>query len=160
MKYTSNTLKNRDFYALVKDILDHEDIQKLDYINHHGKSILDHCLKVSYHSWKWGSKFHWDTRSLARGGLLHDFFMYDWSNSPPYPDRKAYQIFKMHGFTHPLAALNNASERFELNRIERDIIRRHMFPLTLIPPRYKESWLVMVVDKIVSLSEIPQYLRS
>jgi len=66
----------------------------------------------------------------------------------------------MHGFTHPLTALNNASERFKLNRIESDIIRRHMFPLTLIPPRYKESWLVMIVDKIVTIGEIPQYLTT
>jgi len=160
MVETSNKLEDREFYIAVMEILEHEDVQKLDQINHHGKSILDHSLKVAFLSWKWGRRFHWDTHSLARGGLLHDFFLYDWNKVTLHPDRKFYEINKMHGFTHPLTALNNASRRFKLNRVEKDIIRRHMFPLTLIPPRYKESWLVMVIDKIVSLGEIPQYLKS
>jgi len=29
-----------------------------------------------------------------------------------------------------------------LNEIEEDIIRKHMWPLTLVPPKYKESFIV------------------
>jgi len=159
MAESVHNYRDMEFSAIIMDILEHEDVRKLDQISHHGKSILNHSLKVSYLSWKWGRRLHWDTRSLARGGLLHDFFLYDWSRVSLHPDRKFYEIHKMHGFTHPLTALNNASERFRLNKVERDIIRRHMFPLTLIPPRYKESWLVMIVDKIVALGEIPQFLK-
>ena len=38
--------------------------------------------------------------------------------------------------------------------MERDIIKKHMFPLTLTPPAYKESLLVCLVDKACSIYEI------
>ena len=149
-----------DFDRIIQDILSHDDIRMLDSINHHGSSILDHSMKVARLAWKWGNRLHLDSRSLARGALLHDFFLYDWNRESLHPHKRFYEIHKMHGFTHPVTALNNAKERFHLNRIERDIIKRHMFPLTLIPPRYPESWLVMIIDKIVAVSELPMYLRS
>ena len=34
-----------------------------------------------------------------------------------------------------------------------DIIKKHMWPLTVIPPSYKESWVVTVADKYVSARE-------
>jgi uncharacterized protein len=155
----SNKALDPKFYNITREIMKNEDVKKLGYINHHGQSILHHSLKVSLVSWKWGSRLNMDTVSLARGALLHDFFLYDWNKVCIYPDRKFYEIHKRHGFTHPLTALNNAEKRFKLNRKERDIIRRHMFPLTLIPPRYPESWLVMIIDKLVTIGEIPHYLQ-
>lgn len=149
-----------EFYAIIKDLLDHEDIQKLGNIKHHGHSILHHSLKVSFLSWKWGKFFKLCSHSIARGALLHDFFLYDWSKVNIHPDKKFYEIHKLHGFTHPVTALENSTRRFRLNKIEENIIIRHMFPLTIIPPKYKESWLVMLVDKIVAISEIPRYLFS
>ena len=35
----------------------------------------------------------------------------------------------------------------DLNKKERNIILRHMWPLTIIPPRYKEAWIVQYCDK-------------
>ena len=55
---------------------------------------------------------------------------------------------RLHGFTHPYVACRNAEKEFLLNNIERDIIKRHMFPLTPVPPRYKESWIVTAADKL------------
>ena len=40
-----------------------------------------------------------------------------------------------------------------LTPVEQDIILKHMFPLTLQPPRYLESLLVCLVDKGCSLYE-------
>jgi len=57
MAETSNKLEDREIYIAVMEILEHEDVQKLDQINHHGKSILDHSLKVAFLSWKWGDDF-------------------------------------------------------------------------------------------------------
>ena len=76
--------------------------------------------------------------------MLHDFFLYDWhdKNHP-----------KLHGFKHPYIALENAKERYDLSTKEEDIIKKHMFPLTLIPPRYKESYIICLADKICSLLE-------
>ena len=84
-------------------------------------------------------------RSLVRGALLHDYFLYDWHIKDP--DRKA------HGFSHAAAALQNAERDFALNAVERDIIARHMFPLNLTPPRYRESILVCIADKICAVYE-------
>ena len=84
-------------------------------------------------------------KSLIIGALLHDYFLYDW-----HKERKGKHI---HGFTHPAEALKNASEDFELNAVEADIIRKHMFPLNLKPPKYKESALVCLADKLSALEE-------
>lgn len=51
----------------------------------------------------------------------------------------------------------NAMQEFELSEVEKDIIRKHMFPLTLIPPRYRETWIVCLVDKICSVKETLHY---
>lgn len=50
-------------------------------------------------------------------------------------------------------AYHNAKKYFDLNEIEKDIILKHMFPLTITLPRYKETFLVLIVDKIVSSKE-------
>ena len=65
-------------------------------------------------------------------------------------------LFKKHGFVHAKEAKINASKFFPdmINkRIENGILR-HMFPLNIIPPRYIESWIVTISDKIVSFETI------
>ena len=42
---------------------------------------------------------------------------------------------------------------FELNELERDIILKHMFPLTLKLPRYRESYIVLLADKYCAVYE-------
>jgi uncharacterized protein len=60
----------------------------------------------------------------------------------------------LHGFDHPQEAFENALHVYgDITTIERDIILRHMWPLTLVPPRYSESMIVSLVDKVVSLGE-------
>ena len=55
--------------------------------------------------------------------------------------------------THAHTALRNASRDFTLNAVERDVIARHMFPLNLTPPRYRESVLVCLADKFCAVTE-------
>lgn len=93
-------------------------------------------------------------RDLIRGALLHDYFLYDWHIPDP--------THRLHGFRHPGRALENAQRDFVLSDIERDIIRKHMFPLTPALPRYRESLLVSAVDKACSVYECfrhPAYPR-
>lgn len=78
--------------------------------------------------------------------LADDFFLYDWHNTKPKSG--------LHGFTHPRTALDNANERFILNEIEKDIIEKHMWPLTPGLPKYKESYIIVLVDKYCSFMEI------
>ena len=63
-------------------------------------------------------------------------------------------LFQKHGFTHPKVALDNAVKYFNLNNIEKDIIEKHMWPLTIRKvPKYKESVIVTMVDKYCSTQE-------
>ena len=42
---------------------------------------------------------------------------------------------------------------FDLTPIEKDIIEKHMFPLNIKLPKYRESYLVTIADKICSSYE-------
>ena len=86
-----------------------------------------------------------DQRALVRGALLHDYFLYDWHDGA--------RGRNIHGFTHPDTALRNADRDFTLTDTERDIIKKHMFPLTIKPPVCREGWIVCMVDKYCSLYE-------
>lgn len=73
-------------------------------------------------------------------------FLYDWHDPDP--------SHRLHGFTHPFAALARAEEDFkDLTPRERNIISRHMFPLVPIPPTCREAWLVCLADKACALHE-------
>lgn len=117
------------------------------YIQHGDTSCLKHTIAVAYYSIKLADflKIKYKKRDLIRGALLHDYFLYDWHDGT--------KGRKVHGFTHPKAALRNADRDFTLTNIERDIIKKHMFPLTLVPPMCREGWIVCTVDKACSLYE-------
>lgn len=117
------------------------------YIQHGNVSVFEHCLNVTHLSLCIAHvvPFKVDERSLVRGALLHDYFLYDWHIYD--------SSHKLHGFTHPKAALENASRDFILSQIERDIIIKHMFPLTINPPRYRETIIVSLADKICAILE-------
>ena len=70
-------------------------------------------------------------------------------------------FFKQHGFVHAGEALENSKKYFPnyLNKRIENIILRHMFPLNIIPPKYKEAWLITMVDKYVSLEVFPYLLK-
>jgi len=139
-----------EYAALVKDILTHpEFLRTRDFPHHKHVTIFTHACAVSYLSYSICKKFGLDYRSAARGGLLHDFFLYDWRNHdvPDLPREK------FHGLAHPKIALENARTYFELNDTERDCILRHMWPLTPMPPRTREAFIVSMVDKWVASRE-------
>ena len=50
-------------------------------------------------------------------------------------------------------ALVNALKDFKLNDIERNSIENHMFPMTPVPPRYIEGYLVTLADKCSATAE-------
>lgn len=148
---TNKIISNSEYYDCVRDLLDSAPVQLMDtFIQHGSTTTLDHCISVSYKSYKYAKKLGLDYKSAARAGLLHDLFLYDWHKQP-----KGDPFFQKHGFTHPQRALDNALKHFELNNKEIDIIEKHMWPLTLNKiPKYKESFLISFVDKQVSTREI------
>lgn len=138
-----------DYYETVKCILEHPEFLKRKNYKHHGEtSVYDHSLAVSYTSYRICRFFGLDKKSAAIGGLLHDFYYKPWQENT---EKKP--LFKKHGFVHAKEALENSKKYFPelMNEKSENIIKRHMFPLNIVPPQYKESWVVTMADKYVSL---------
>lgn len=137
--------KDADFLALVGHLIEHPRFQKLDAIVQHQHSTrLEHSINVAYTSYKIAKVLGWDSRSTARGALLHDFFYYDW---------RVTKFNKGHAWVHPRIAVRNAKKLTTLNKKETDIILKHMWGATLALPRYKESYIVTMVDKYWAIKE-------
>ena len=161
-KYSvENILKDKNYVSIVEKIINHEEFQRRKTFKHHGKiSTYEHCLRVSYLSYKVAKRMKADEVIAALGGLFHDFHFEDWHNEKKRP------FFKKHGFTHAKEASINAEKHFpeHVNKRIKNCIARHMFPLNPIPPKYVESWIVTIVDKAVSMeifkepSLLPQYI--
>lgn len=117
------------------------------YMQHGRVSVYEHSFDVASKCLAIAERFHIkaDRRALVRGALLHDYFLYDWHEKG--------NAHRLHGFTHPKCALRNAERDFRLSKKERDMIRCHMFPLTLTLPRYRESVILCVADKLCALEE-------
>lgn len=147
-KVSNISLVNRQEYNhCISDVPGSELIRDLDGFTHHYHvTRLEHCLHVSYLSFVICRRLGLDYQSAARGGLLHDFYFYD--SHVTKPDRG------IHCFRHPGIALENAEKHFPLNKVERDIIVKHMWPVTLTPPRYRESYVVTAMDKYCANREL------
>ncbi len=154
--YISNIDNKLEFFHIIDDIISHEKVQEMKHFRQHcDTSCYEHCMHVAYYSYYLAKKFGLDYISTARAAMLHDLFLYDW--------RKAYRTVELpglHAFVHPKIALKNALEIFDLNPIEQDIIAKHMWPVTLPFPKYKEAYLVTFMDKYSALKESYLYFQS
>lgn len=137
----------RILHEEIRVLKDTRFVENKEFIQHGTTSLYQHCISVAYRSIVIAVKFNLDIdmRSMIRGALLHDYYLYDWHNKEVRS--------KLHGFHHPRIACENATRDFQLNPIEQDIIRRHMFPLTPKPPKHKEARVICVADKVCSLQE-------
>lgn len=133
-----------------KDILSSENfIKTKEHIQHGNMTVHEHCINVAKTSLMIKEKLHirCNNRDLVRGALLHDYFLYDWhKNDIDNPHR-------LHGFYHPEKALANAKKEYMLTERQEDIIKKHMWPLTIVPPMCREAWIVTTADKYCSLLE-------
>ena len=64
-----------------------------------------------------------------------------------------------HGFTHPRRALENACLHFQLTDEEQNIILRHMWPLTPVPPTSAAGFAIVWADKFCGGAETLGRLR-
>ena len=117
------------------------------FIQHGNTSVMKHCIAVAITSCYIADRFgiRVNKKALIRGALLHDYFLYDWHEKTAGHN--------VHGFTHPYKALKNAKNDFDITEIEQNVIVRHMFPLTPIPPMCREAWIVCMADKYCSTRE-------
>lgn len=142
----NNFLNDKNYKSCIEDLIKNKTVLSMSkYIQHGKESCLEHSLTVSYKSYLFCKKHGLDYRAAARGGILHDFFLYDWHKTMPKEG--------LHGFVHPKIALKNAMSQFKLTTIEQDIIVKHMWPLTPAMPKYPESFVVSFMDKLSSFSE-------
>ena len=147
MKYT-----NGEFNNIIKDILTHQTVQNLHNFKHHyGSTRYEHSISVAYYAYKICKFLGLDYIAAARAGLLHDLFLYDCENPNTRPEN--------HITEHPKIALINAEKLFILNDIEKDIILKHMWPITFSTPRYLETFIVTFVDKYCAVKEWSNYCK-
>lgn len=136
-----------EYIDCINDLLSNEMVRSMEnYVQHGSVDRLTHCIYVSLLAYHICKRSELDFRSAARGGLLHDFFLYDWHEENLNGGA--------HGITHPRIALKNADQYFILNDLEREIIRKHMWPLTIALPKHAETYVVLTVDKYCAFMEV------
>lgn len=141
-------------YQFGKEILEADtmNIEK-DCCQHGQYSVYEHSMRVAALCIKITNKYHIpvNMRCLVRGALLHDYFLYDWHE----PDKS----HKLHAFSHANCALRNAERDFKLTAIEKNMILAHMFPMSFTIPRYRESVILCIADKICATQESVNGIR-
>lgn len=113
---------------------------------------MKHTRKVAYLSFTFAKflekRFHisFDYEDLIIGAYLHDLFMYDWHQKDT--------SHRLHGFSHPMTASQNAQKLCHISEKERAIIESHMWPLTITRiPKSKEAFIVCFFDKYCAILE-------
>lgn len=138
------------FETELKRLLADERVQNLNHFSQHtGTTTLRHCIRVAKTSFALAERLGWDIdeKELARGAILHDYYQYEIREEGLSPYK--------HGTRHPAIAAQKAEKDFGLTPKEENIIRSHMWPLTLrTPPRSKEAALVCMADKYIATQEM------
>ena len=139
--------KDIEFQQIIKPLISNTTVQQMEnYRQHYETSCFDHCYCAAYYCYLICKKYNLDYKSATRAAMLHDLFLYDWRVRQP--DRKG-----LHAFTHGKVACNNACKLFDLNEKEKDIIIKHMWPVTLKMPKTKEGFLLTLADKYCAIIE-------
>ncbi len=146
--YKMNSKSWDDYLDVAGDLYFSPQLQKLEGYEQHLKiNRLQHIRSVALLSFLVSRKLKLNYIDTARGATMHDLFYYDW--------REDDLSHKLHGLRHPKFALNNAFYLCgTLTEKEQDIIKRHMWPLTPVPPKYKESLVVIAMDKYCATIEM------
>ncbi|MDR0920934.1 MAG: HD domain-containing protein [Lactobacillales bacterium] len=141
-----------EYMSYVDDLLETQEVQRLgEFVQHYHSTRLEHSINVSYTSFKLAKKVKGDVKATARAGLLHDLFFYDW--------RETKFEEGSHAYMHPRIAVKNAEKITDLSDLERDIIIKHMWGATIAPPKYKEGYIVTMVDKYWAIKEAVTPMR-
>jgi len=138
---------DQEFEKLVAELKEDEQALKMkNFIQHGSVTTYDHCLSVARKSLELARawRLRVDERALVRAAFLHDFYLYDWHKKGDH----------LHGYHHPKIASELADLHFHLSKKEKQIIRSHMWPLTLFhAPASKEAAIVCIADKLCSAKE-------
>ncbi len=146
--------QNKEFQDIIYPLITNDTVQQMkNFKQHYETTCFEHCYTAAYHCYCICKKLNLDYKSATRAAMLHDLFLYDWRKRQP--DRKG-----LHAFTHGKTACENASKLFDLNDKEKDIIKKHMWPVTVAFPKSIEGFILTFVDKYCALSESFEILKS
>lgn len=159
------------WFQIVDKILLSREFQKRKLIKHHDNNVYDHSIKVSFEAYKISLKHSSvDSKICALAGLLHDFYPEAWqytekleklddSYKVRFSSDYKFKFRDLHGFVHGRKAMENAYKYFPeiMNERMANTIHYHMFPLTVVPPKYKEGWIITLADKKVSFKAMPKF---
>ena len=141
--------KNKDeFLKIINDIENNNKFKELDNELHHGITRYGHSYRVAKATYKLSKTLKMNYIDATRAALLHDFYL-----DSDFSIEKSTKILSI----HPNVALINAKKYFEINDMQANIIKSHMFPLNGVRPKYKESWLVSLIDKSVAVYELYRF---
>ena len=150
----------REFYLKLRNIDNYKQICQLEslYFQHGTTTVHKHSRNVAYYSLllakkleeKFGIKFNYN--NLIIGAFLHDLFLYDWHEKD-----KSHRLL---GYRHPLTASMNARRMCNVNDDIINIIRSHMWPLTITKvPSSREAIIVCLVDKVIAIRETINFMK-
>ena len=126
--------QNKEFQDIIYPLITNDTVQQMkNFKQHYETTCFEHCYTAAYHCYCICKKLNLDYKSATRAAMLHDLFLYDWRKRQP--DRKG-----LHAFTHGKTACENASKLFDLNDKEKDIIEKHMWPVTVAFPKSIEGF--------------------
>ena len=143
---------DKEFIEIISPIVNADEyIKRKSMLHHEDQSVYDHSLKVAYRAYKISKFFNVNINNCVIAALLHDFYKKSWIDDPV---KKSF--FQKHGFVHARQALENYHKVFPefVNEKVDNAILRHMFPLNLALPKYKESWIVTYADKVIAIKEL------
>ena len=149
----SSDIQDEGYNSCVSDLLALKEVQSLaSFPQHLEIDRLTHVRTVSYMSYRICTDLGLDSRAAARGGLLHDLYYYDWKDASDVAGNDGIS-HRFHGYKHPYFARKNAKRIVELTPKEENIIVRHMWPFTPIPPKYREGYIITLCDKYAATRE-------
>lgn len=145
---------DKEFQSIIRELIENDTVQEMKkYRQHYETSCFEHCYTAAYYCYLICKKYDLDYRSATRAAMLHDLFLYDWRKKQP--NKKG-----LHAFTHGKTACENACKLFNLNEKEKDIIIKHMWPVTIEFPKSVEGFILTFVDKYCAISESLEVLQT
>lgn len=154
-EYLKNLMENdKQFQEIINPLITNETVMQMkNFKQHYETTCFEHCYTAAFYCYLICKKYNLDYKSATRAAMLHDLFLYDWRVKQP--DRKG-----LHAFTHGKIACENACKLFDLNEKEKDIITKHMWPVTVELPKSLEGLILTFVDKYCAMNETFEILQS
>ncbi|MCL2095112.1 hypothetical protein FWH13_03255 [Candidatus Saccharibacteria bacterium] len=150
----------QDYLEIVESTLFSDHFLPLRTFWHHQDiSTFTHVLDVSLRAYKVAKRLKLDYFAAAHGGLLHDYYKYDWHlEDVRLTDDRKIPFFDLHFFIHGPLAAENVSEDFphlvgpDPDCVIRNIISSHIPIIALLFWKYPrqvrchQSWEARVVS--------------